>query len=109
VKRNPDGGLTLTNVAGKDGKVGSYILAMADRDDDDKLDKLDDHVGHRVEISGTAADQGDGRLRVTTQSESPKAGGGKAKTQVKSEVTGDLEGLPFLGVKSSRMIASVCP
>jgi hypothetical protein len=109
VQRNADGGLTLTNVAGKDGKIGSYILAMAERDEDDKLDDLKDHIGHRVEIVGMAADRGEGRIRVRTESEAPKADGGKAKTEVKSDIKGDLSGLPFLGVKSSRMIASVCP
>ncbi|HET7218485.1 MAG TPA: hypothetical protein VFJ02_10575 [Vicinamibacterales bacterium] len=100
VQRNPEGGYTLTNAAGKDGTVGSYILALLDDDDNDELDDLKDHVGHRVEIKGKAADRGDGRIRVKTDS---------GKTESKSEVKGDLSGLPFLGVKSSRMIASVCP
>lgn len=100
VQRNPDGGYALTNAAGKDGIVGSYILARLDNDSDDALDDLKDHVGHRVEIKGKAADRGDGKIRVKTDS---------GKTESKSEVKGDLSGLPYLGVKSSRMIASVCP
>lgn len=100
VQRNPDGALTLTNAAGKDGDVRSYILAMLERDEEDELDDLKDHVGHRVEIKGKAADRGAGRIRVKTES---------GKTETKSEVKGDLAGLPFLGVKSARMIASVCP
>ena len=100
VQRNPDGGYTLINAAGKDGIVGSYILARLDDDDDDELDDLKDHVGHRVEIKGKAADRGEGKIRVKTDS---------GKTESQSEVKGDLSGLPFLGVKSSRMIASVCP
>ena len=100
VQRNPDGGFTLIHAAGKDGVVGSYILALLDDDDDDELEDLKDHVGHRVEIKGKAADRGDGKIRVKTEND---------KTEVKSEVKGDLAGLPFLGVKSSRMIASVCP
>ena len=99
VGRNPDGGYTLTNAAGKDGEAGSYILARL-KDDDDGLDDLKDHVGHRVEIKGKAADKGDGKIRVETDS---------GKTETKSEMKGDLSGLPFLGVKSARMIASVCP
>jgi hypothetical protein len=98
VGRNPDGGYTLTNAAGKDGVAGSYILARLK--DDDGFDDLKDHVGHRVEITGKAADKGDGRIRVETDS---------GKTETKSEMKGDLSGMPFLGVKSSRMIASVCP
>jgi hypothetical protein len=99
VQRNPDGGYTLTNAAGKDGVVASYILARLE-DKDDELDDLKDHVGHRVEIKGRAADRGEGKIRVKTDS---------GKTESQSEVKGDLSGLPFLGVKSVRMIASVCP
>jgi hypothetical protein len=98
VGRNPDGGYTLTNAAGKDGAMNSYILARLK--DDDSVEDLKDHVGHRVEIEGKAADKGDGRIRVETDS---------GKTESKSEMKGDLSGLPFLGVKSSRMIATVCP
>jgi hypothetical protein len=98
VGRNPDGGYTLTNAAGKDGATAGYILARLK--DDDAFDDVKDHVGHRVEIKGTAADKGDGRLRVETDS---------GKTETKSEMKGDLSGLPFLGIKSLRMLASVCP
>jgi hypothetical protein len=100
VQRNSDGSLTLTNAAGKDGDASSYILTALDNDSDERLDDLKDHVGHRVEVKGKAADRGDGKIRVKTDS---------GKTETKSEVKGDLSGLPFLGVKSFRMIASVCP
>jgi len=99
VQRNADGGYTLTNAAGKDGASSSYILARLD-DEEDEFDKLKDHVNHRVEIAGKAADKGDGRIKVVTDS---------GKTETKSEMKGDLSGMPFLGVKDLRMIASVCP
>jgi hypothetical protein len=102
VERNADGGFTLTNVANKDGAMGSYILA-ADNDD------LKDHVGHRVEISGKAADKGKGKVTVETKTESRDTDGDKSKTTSKAEVKGDLKGLPYLGVKDVRMLASVCP
>jgi len=102
VERNVDGGFMLTNAANKDGVLGRYLLAS---DDDD----LKDHVGHRVEISGKAADQGKGKIRVETKNESQVGDGDKSKTSTKAEVKGDLAGLPYLGVKSVRMIASVCP
>jgi hypothetical protein len=102
VERNADGGYTLTNAANKDGALGSYLLAS---DDDD----LKDHVGHRVEITGKAADQGKGKIKVETKNERQNADGDKSKTTSTSEVKGDLKGLPFLGVKSVKMIASVCP
>jgi hypothetical protein len=100
VARGADGGYTLTHAAGKDGVVGGYILTRLGGADDDELDKLKDHVGHRVEVKGKAADKGDGRLRIETENK---------RTESKSEVMGDLGGLPFLGVKSSRMLATVCP
>jgi hypothetical protein len=100
VARNAEGGYTLTHAAGKDGVVGSYILARLENGEDDQLDKLKDHLGHRVEVKGKAADRGDGKLRIETENK---------RTESRSEVKGDLQGLPFLGVKSSRMLASVCP
>jgi len=103
VERGPDGGYLLTNVAGKDGAMSSYVLAA---DDDDDLAK---HVGHRLEINGKAADQGKGKIKIETKNETKVGDSDKAKTEAKSEVKGDLKGLPYLGVKSLRMIASVCP
>jgi hypothetical protein len=100
VARDAEGGYTLTHAAGKDGVVGSYILARLENGEDDQLDKLKDHLGHRVEVKGKAADRGDGKLRIETENK---------RTESRSEVKGDLQGLPFLGVKSSRMLASVCP
>ncbi len=109
VQRSAEGSYTLTNVAGKDGASGSYILARLGDNDDDALQDLAGQVGKRVEVAGKAADRGDGKIRVETRSEVKKADGDTAKTETKSEVKGDLDGLPYLGVKSSRTIASVCP
>lgn len=99
IERNPDGGYTITHATGKEGVVGSYILARLD-DADDELNGLKDHVGHRMELKGKAADRGEGKLRILTENR---------RTEAKAEVKGDLVGLPFLGVKSTRMLASVCP
>lgn len=101
VEHSADGSYVLTNAAGKKGASASYVLAATD---DDDLDDIDQHVGHRVEITGKAADQGKGKIKVETQTE-----GTTGKTESKSEVKGDLKGLPFLGVKSLKMVASVCP
>jgi hypothetical protein len=107
LQRNADGSLTLTHSAGKDGSVGSYILAARTGEDD--LDDLAKHLGHRIEVSGKAADRGNGRIKVETKNEIEGADGRKARTESKSEVKGDLGGLPYLGVKSFRMLATVCP
>jgi hypothetical protein len=103
IGRGSEGGFTLTSVAGKDGALGSYALVV------DDTDKLDDHIGHRVEITGKAADQGKGKVKVETTTETKIQGQDPQKTETKSEVKGDLKGVPFLSVKSVRMIASVCP
>lgn len=108
VQRSAEGGLVLTHAAGKDGALGSYILAAL-RADRDELDDLEEHVGHRVEVRGKAADQGKGRIRVETKNELTTAGGERRKTESRSEVKGDLKGLPYLGVDSVRMLATVCP
>ena len=99
IERNPDGGYTITHATGKEGVVGSYILARLDGADDE-LNGLKDHVGHRMELKGKAADRGEGKLRILTENR---------RTEAKAEVKGDLVGLPFLGLQSTRMLASVCP
>jgi hypothetical protein len=102
VERNADGGYLLTHTANKEGRLDSYILA-SDGDD------LKNHVGHRVEIKGKAADQGEGRIKVETKNETKVGDGDAKKTTSKSEVKGDLAGLPYLGVKSVKTIARACP
>jgi hypothetical protein len=101
VERNADGGYLLTRAANKEGSFGSYILTSDN-------DALKDHVGYRVEIKGKAADQGDGKIKVETKNESRVGDGDKKKTTSTSEVKGDLTGLPFLGVKSVKTIATTC-
>ena len=103
VGRGAESGFTLTNVAGKDGAMGTYALVGGDADEVTK------HVGHRVEIKGKAADQGKGKLKVETKTETKVKGEDTKKTESKSEVKGDLQGLPFLSVEKVRMLASVCP
>lgn len=105
VARSKDGDFSLTNAAGKNGAMGSYVL-VANGDEKDTLEK---HVGHRVEIKGKAADKGDGEVTIKTQSEVKSGDGDKKKRESTTTVKGDLDGLPLLGVKSVRTLASVCP
>jgi hypothetical protein len=101
VERALEGGFVLTDVTGKEGALGSYMLAS----DDDDLAK---HLGHRVQVTGKAADQGTGKIEVQTKNET-RTGDDKTKTETKSQVKGDLRGLPYLGVDSIKMLATVCP
>lgn len=102
VARSAEGGFVLSHAAGKDGALGTYILAVEDEDD------IEDRLGHRVEIKGKAADEGDGKVKIETKSQ-VEAGGDTRKRESTTRVEGDLKGLPFLGVKSIRTIATVCP
>ena len=105
VARTAEGNLTLTHGAGKDGGVGVYLLLA----EGGALDDLKDHVNHRVEIKGKAADRGDGRLKIKSESEVRTSEGERKKRESTTNVEGDLGGLPYLGVKSVRMLATVCP
>lgn len=107
VQRAAEGGFVLTHAAGKEGVLGTYILAALD-DDEDELEDLDEHIGHRVEVKGKAADQGDGKIKVETKREVDTPDGERVRRS-RSEVEGDLKGLPYLGVDSVRMLATVCP
>jgi hypothetical protein len=105
VARSASGDFTLRNAAGKDGDLGQYMLVAGG----DEREDLGKHVGHRVEIKGKAADRGDAKMTIKTESETRTSNGDKRKRESTTKVEGDLEGLPFLGVKSVRMLASVCP
>jgi hypothetical protein len=91
----------LTNVADTTGALHSYVLVSDDTD-------LSKHVGHRVQIDGKAADRGDGKIKTETKTKM-KVDGDDKETKAKSEVKGDLAGLPYLGVKSLKMVAASCP
>jgi hypothetical protein len=92
----------LTNVADNSGAMHSYILVS----DDDNLSK---HVGHRVQIQGKAADRGDGKVKTETKTTVKVDHGDDKETKATSEVKGDLAAMPYLGVKSVKMIAASCP
>jgi hypothetical protein len=92
----------LTNVADKTGALHSYMLVSDDTD-------LSKHVGHRVQIEGKAADRGDGKITTETKTTVKAEHGDDKETRAKSEVKGDLAGLPYLGVKSLKMVAATCP
>jgi hypothetical protein len=95
-------GFMLTNAADKTGALHSYMLVS------DEID-LSKHVGQRVQISGKAADRGDAKIKTETKTKTKVESGDDKETRSKSEVRGNLSGMPFLGVKSVKMIAAACP
>lgn len=97
VEPTPGGGYMLTSPG--DGRM-NYMLVG-----DDDMSK---HVGHRVQIRGLAADRGDAKVKIETKTKVDVEHGKDTETKTKTEVKGDMPGMPFLGVKSVKMIASSC-
>jgi len=95
-------GFMLTDAADKSGRVHTYMLVSDDVD-------LAKHVGHRVEIKGKATDRGDAKIKTESETKMKVEHGDDKETRGKSELKGDLSGLPFLGVKEVKMIAAACP
>ena len=103
VEQNASGtGFMLTHVADKSGTMHDYML-VSDESDFAK------HVGHRMQIDGKVTDRGDGKIKVETKTKTKVEHGDDQETHHKSEIRGDLPGVPFLGVKSVKMIAASCP
>src|SRR5947209_1108434 len=94
-------GFMLTDAADKSGRVHSYMLVSDDVD-------LSKHVGHRVEIKGKATDRGDAKIKTESETKTRVEHGEDKETHGKSELKGDLSGLPFLGVKDVTLIAGAC-
>lgn len=93
------GGYILTHVADKGGTMHRYILVSDDED-------FSKHVGHRVQIDGKAADRDRGKVEIKTET---KMDGVDKETHSKTEASGDLTSMPYLGVKDMKMIAASCP
>ena len=90
----------LNNVEGKGVNSKSYILVG---------DDLDAHVGHLIEIKGKASNIGDdGKVEVKTKTKIERDDADDKKTETKTTMEGDLEGIPYLGVKSVKMIRDTC-
>src|SRR4051812_23293996 len=103
IERTSSGeGFMLTHVADKGGAMHDYMLVTDDND-------LAKHLGHRMQIEGKITDRGDGKVKVETKTKTKVEHGDDKETHSKSELKGDMPGVPFLGVKSMKMIAAACP
>jgi hypothetical protein len=92
LERNPGGGYMLTD------REGGMKYALVTNDD------LSKHLGHRIEVRGKAADQGDGKVKIDS-----KVGTSGDTAETKTEVKGeDMAGMHYLGVKSVKMISASC-
>jgi hypothetical protein len=93
------GGYILTNVADKSGALHRYMLVS----DSENFAR---HVGHRVQIDGKAADRDHGKVEIKSET---KTAGVDKDTHSKTEASGDLSSMPYLGVEHMKMIAASCP
>jgi hypothetical protein len=93
VESLPSGGYALTDVSAKRESLHRYVLVS-----DDDFSKV---LGQRVQIEGTLADRGDGKVEVKTQT---KTEGDAKDTHAKVEGSG-----PYLGVKKMKRIEGTCP
>jgi hypothetical protein len=93
-------GYQLSNVEGKDVKSRAYLLVG----DDD----FDDHVGHLVEVKGQASNLGDGKVEVKTTTKVEREDADDEESKSTTKLEGDLAAIPYLGVKSVKMLRSSC-
>ncbi len=90
----------LNNVEGKGVASKAYILVG---------DDLDAHIGHFIEVKGKASNIGsDGKVEVKTKTKIERDDADDKKTETKTTMEGDLAGVPYLGVRSVKMIRSSC-
>jgi hypothetical protein len=95
-------GFVLTSTEGKD--VGSRHYLLVGKDDE-----MEDRVGHLVEIKGKAADVGnDSKVEVKTKTKVERENADDKETESKTQMEGDLAGVPYLGVKSVKTIRESC-
>ncbi len=98
LRRNPGGGFMITDEA------GALKYALVTEDD------LSNHLGHRVEVQGIAADRGNAKVEIETAVGTSGVIGDQrvtSKQTSKREAKGDL-GLKYLGLKSVKMISDSC-
>jgi len=98
VARTSDGQYELTGVGGE-----SQYLLVGKED-------MSKHVGHRVQIRGTATDLGDAKVKVetkTTAKTDSDRGSDEHTQKTTTERKGDLD-TPLLGVQSVKTLADSC-
>ena len=91
----------LNNVEGTGAASRSYIL-VGDTD-------FDSHIGHLVEVKGRASNVGDdAKIEMKTKTKVERDDADDKETETKTTLEGDLAGVPYLGVKSVKMVRSSC-
>lgn len=111
--------VVVTGCLGRSASGDGFVLSdVESKDDDDDVTTrsyllvgeagdLEEHVGHLVEIEGQATDES-GEIEVTTKTEVQRSDADDEQTETKTEISGDMTGLPYLGVDELRMLRSSC-
>jgi hypothetical protein len=95
-------GYVLTNVESRHGDpTMTYALVGEDGN-------VSPHVGHLVEIKGKATNIGDdGKVEITTKTKVEREHADDEHSKQKTEIKGATD-LPYLGVKSVKMLRGSC-
>jgi hypothetical protein len=99
--------VTLRGCLERVGNNSGYILTDADGGLKYALvteDDLSKYLTQRVEVTGNAADRGDGKVKIEHRVE----GTSGVESASKTEERGDAAVLPFLGLKSIKSIGGSC-
>jgi hypothetical protein len=94
-------GYILTDVESRQPATSVYLLVGEE-------DALSKHVGHLVEIKGKATNIGDdAKVEVTTETKVDREHADDSTTKSKTQIEGQTA-MPYLGVKSVKMLRETC-
>jgi hypothetical protein len=93
---NPGGGYMLTDTHGD-----LHYLLVTDRN-------LSKEVGRFVQVKGTATDRGNGKVKIESRTKVDVEHGKDKESKEKTEISGDMPGMPYLGVRSVKTLDSAC-
>jgi hypothetical protein len=94
-------GFILTHVESRKTPTSIYSLVGEEG-------SVGQHVGHLVEIKGKATNIGDdGKVELTTKTKVEREGADDTHSKSKTEIEGSTM-LPYLGVKSVKMLRESC-
>ena len=101
IERGATGDYLLTNVRENRQRDPSQYALVTGED-------LSRHVGERVRIQGKAVANGDGKVSVESKTKTEVENGKDQESKTRVEGTSGAFDMPFLGVKSMKVLAAVC-
>jgi hypothetical protein len=101
LERRSNGDYVLTQIRNDNRLEHARYALVTDKD-------LSQHVGERVEIKGNAVTDKDGKISVESKTTTQVENGQDLETTTKTEGTGGVFSLPFLGVRSMKTLSPSC-